>query len=86
VIKALSLIFKPMETWDGILLARRSTLYLLVRYLLPMMVLAAVAEAFGLVEWGRHQTGLHRIRKFTVDETVVYGVLRSLLLLLAIVI
>jgi hypothetical protein len=57
---------------------------LLVRYLLPMMLLAAAAESFGLVEWGRHQTGLHRIHKFSVGEVVVYQMLRSVLLLLVV--
>ena len=70
-----------METWAGILQSRRGVVYLLVRYLLPMILLAAVAEGFGLVEWGRHQSGLHRIHKFPVGETVVYETLRSLLLL-----
>lgn len=86
MIKALFLIFKPLETWERIVLDQRSTVYLLIRYLLPMMVVAAVAEGFGLVEWGRAQTGFHRIRKFTVDEVVVYEALRSLLLLLAVVV
>ena len=61
-------------------------MFLLVRYLLPMMLLAAVAEGFGLVEWGRPQTGLHRIHKFPVGEAVVYESLRLLLLLLVVVI
>ncbi len=84
MIKALFLIFKPLQTWDGILLGQRSVVYLLVRYLLPMMVLAAVAEFFGLVEWGRHQTDFHRVHKFALGEAVVYETLRSLLLLVVV--
>lgn len=78
VIRALFLIFKPTAAWDRILQAQRSPGFLLVRYLLPMMLIAAVAEGFGLMEWGRSQTGLHRIHKFAAGETVVYETLRLL--------
>ncbi|MFZ0828357.1 MAG: YIP1 family protein [Verrucomicrobiia bacterium] len=86
MIKALLLITKPLETWESILLGQRSVLFLLVRYLFPMMLLAAVAEGFGLMAWGRPQTGIHRIHIFALGETVVYEMLRSLLLLLVVVI
>ena len=82
VIKALFLIFKPTETWKRTLQARHSAAFLLMRYLLPMLLLAAAAEGFGLVEWGRPQSGLHRIHKFPVGETVVYETLRLLVMLL----
>ena len=86
MIKALFLIFKPLETWEGILLSQRGAAYLLVRYLLPMMALASLAEGFGLVHWGREQTGLHHIRKFAVGETVVYELLRALVTLVVVVV
>lgn len=85
MIKALFLIVKPLETWKSILRARRSLGFLLLFYLMPMMLIAAAAEGFGLVEWGRHQSGLHRIRKFTVEEMLVYEVLRLMLMLLIVV-
>lgn len=88
MIKALFLIFKPLETWEHILLARRSPGYLLVRYLLPMLLLAAVAEGFGLLEWGRQQSGIqgfHRIHKFALGEAVVYETMRFLVMLLIVV-
>jgi hypothetical protein len=89
VIKALLLIFKPVETWEGILHIRRSPVFLVARYLLPMMLLAALAEGFGLVAWGRRQSGLqglHRIHKFAVNEAVVYETMRFVMLLLVVVI
>ena len=51
-----------------------------------MMVLAGLAEGFGLVQWGRAQTGLHHIHKFAVGETVVYEALRTLMTLLVVVV
>lgn len=89
MIKALLLIFKPVETWEGILLARRSTVYLLLRYLLPMALLAALAEGFGLVAWGRHQSGLeglHRIHKFAVGEALVYETIRLVAMVLLVMV
>ena len=85
VIRALFLIFKPIPAWERILKAQRSPGYLLVCYLLPMVLLAAAAEGYGLVEWGRHQSGLHRIHKFAVGEAVVYETIRLLVTLLIVV-
>ena len=86
VIKALFLIFKPLETWERILQDQRSVVYLLFRYLLPMMVLAAGAEVFGLIVWGQKQAGMHRIHKFTMNEAVTYEAVRSLVLVVVVVI
>ena len=64
--------------------ARRSLGSLLVFYLLPMMLLVAVVEGFGLVKWGEPQAGIfHRIHKFTVGEVVIFEAAHSLLTLLA---
>jgi hypothetical protein len=85
VIRALFLIFKPVATWDHILQARRSPGFLLVRYLLPMMLITAAAEGFGMVKWGKPQSIIHRIQKFTVGEAVVYETMRLLVTLLIVV-
>jgi hypothetical protein len=85
VIRALFLILKPEAAWDRILQARRRPGFLLVRYLLPMMLLVAAAEGFGLVEWGKPQSGIHRIQKFAVGETVVYETVRFVATLLIVV-
>lgn len=82
VIKALYLIFKPLATWEQILKARRSPAFLLAFYLLPLLLLAAAAEGYGLVEWGRHQAGIHRVHKLTTGEAVIYEMARLLITLL----
>jgi len=79
VIRALFLIFKPAATWDRIVLKRHSTGFLLVCYLLPMMLLVAVVEGFGLMHWGKHQAIIHRLQKFTLGETVVFEAARFLM-------
>jgi hypothetical protein len=85
VIRALILIFKPAAAWDRILEAQRGTAYLLLRYMLPMMLIVAGVEGFGMVFWGKYQTALRRIQKFTVGETVVYESARFMMMALIIV-
>jgi hypothetical protein len=82
VIRAFFLIFKPTAAWERILQVQPGMVFLLVRYLLPMMLIAAGAEGFGMVHWGKPQTVIHRIQKFTIGETVLYEIARLLMMLL----
>jgi hypothetical protein len=87
MIKALLLIFQTGAAWDRVVKAQRSLGYLLVLYLFPMMLLVAVVDGFGLVEWGEPQAGLfHLIHKSTVGEAVIFEAAYLLLTLLAIVV
>ncbi len=76
MIQALLLIFKPTPAWDRIMQNQRSMGVLLGGYLLPMMLLAAAAEGFGMVVWGKHQELIHRIQKFTPGEAVIFETAR----------
>jgi hypothetical protein len=82
VIRALFLIIKPSATWDCILQARSGIVFLLVRYLLPMMLITAGAEGFGMVVWGKPQSVIHRIQKYSVGEAVLFELVRLLMMLL----
>jgi hypothetical protein len=82
VIRAFFLIFKPTATWDRILQVQPGIAFLLMRYLLPMMLIAAGAEGFGMVKWGKPQTVIHHIQKFTIGETMLYEIARLLMMLL----
>ena len=86
MIKALLFIFQPCTAWERVVEARRSLGFLLVSYLFPMMLIAATAEGFGLVEWGKPQADTHRIHKFTTGEALIYELAQSLLTLLAILV
>jgi hypothetical protein len=85
MIKALFLIFEPSGTWERIAEARRGIVFVFGLYLLPLMVIAAAAEAFGLIHWGTLQVQTGVIKKLTVNEAVVYETAQSLLMLLIIV-
>jgi len=86
VIKAIFLIFQPGAAWERVVQAQRSLNFLLMLYLFPMMLIAAVAEGFGLVEWGKTHADIHRVHKFTAGEALIYELVCSLLTLLAILV
>ena len=87
MIRALFLIFQTSAAWERVVKARRNLGPLLVLYLLPMMLLVAVVNGFGLVKWGEPQAGLFDyIHKSTVGEAVIFEAAHSLLTLLAIVV
>lgn len=85
MIRALLLIFDPVATWDKIVQAGRGIAFILATYLLPVLVLDAVASGFGLVKWGRtdqysitqqmtlRQAILFEAVRLLVDLVVVFG-------------
>jgi hypothetical protein len=83
MIKALFLMFDPTG-WDRLAQARRGAGFILAGYLLPLLLLVSAVEGGGLMRWGKWQPGVGLIRKFTVDEVIVYEV-AQLLLTLAVV-
>ena len=84
MIKALLLIFEPIATWEGIYRARRSMSFILAIYLLPLLLLVAVGEGYGLVHWGKWQSNFLHLKKFSVREAVVVESAQFLLSLLVI--
>ena len=72
MIKALLLIFEPIQAWDRITRARRSLVFILTFHLLPLLLLAAAAEGYGLVHWGKGQGALMKLKTFPLPEVVIY--------------
>ena len=83
MIKALLLIIEPNATWDGIIRARRSILFILGAFLVPLLLLTAAGEGYGLVHWGKWQE-LGRLKKFPIGEAVVVEAAQFLLSLLVV--
>jgi len=81
MIQALQLIFLPLTTWEPIFRARRRTLTILLLYVLPFLVLACAAEAYGLVHWGKYQGEISRLKRYTVNEAVIFEAAQFLLFL-----
>jgi hypothetical protein len=84
MIKALLLIFEPVATWEGIHRASRSMVSILAVYLLPLLLLVAVCEGYGLVHWGKWQGEILRLKKFSVSEAAVIETAQFLLSLIVI--
>jgi hypothetical protein len=81
MIKAIFLIMDPGATWERIILARRSLGQILATYLLPMLLIVAFVEGFGLAYWGKKQPMFGIVRNFPVGEVVVFEILQLLLTL-----
>jgi hypothetical protein len=82
--KAMFLILRPDPTWEHLAEAGRGMGLIFVFYLLPMLLIVAVAEGFGLVHWGVAQMNSGLIKKMSVNEAVIYEAAQSLLTLLVI--
>ena len=82
MIKALLMIFDPAGTWDRIVLNRRSWPFILIFYLLPLLVLAGVAEGYGLIKWGKPRGEISQIQVFSNSNALIFEVLQLLLMLL----
>src|SRR5678816_4742067 len=82
MINALLLIFEPVAAWERIVEARRKTLTILLLYLFPFLALNCVAEGYGLVHSGKWQGQVAHLRKFSVNEAVLFEVAQFFLSLL----
>jgi hypothetical protein len=72
MIKALLLVFEPIETWERIFRAQRSFSFVLWRHLVPMLLLGCLVEGFGLHRWGKWQHDALRLKQFEVGEAVMF--------------
>ncbi len=81
MIKALLLLLRPVQTWDGIDRSARSIGYILCLHLLPLILLTSVAEGYGLMNWGKKQRGeMSFVKKYALGEVVVLESAQTLLL------
>lgn len=81
MIKALLLIVEPVQAWERVYRARRSLAFVFLLYLMPMVLINAATEGYGLVHWGRWQKDVDFLKKFTPGEAVVYEFAHALLTL-----
>ena len=72
MIKTLLLILDPVATWDRVVAAQRKWGAVLLGYLLPLLLLSAIVEGFGLTRWGRQLGQIPHLRTLTVREAVFF--------------
>lgn len=81
MIKAFLFVFEPVKTWDKVARTTHSVGGLVTRNLLPMLLITAVVEGYGLVNWGKHPAMSYQgLRKFPVGQVAVYEALLLVLL------
>jgi hypothetical protein len=76
MVKALLLIFNPVNTWEGIVAAQRGIRFILLRFLLPLLLLSSVAELAGLIRWGKPQGEFGRLQTLPWEVVLNYGVVQ----------
>ena len=68
MLTALMLIFSPANAWDKIENAQRSVMAILFQFLVPLMLLSAAVEGFGLVKLGEERSTLDMVRLEKVPQ------------------
>lgn len=81
MIKALMLVLDPVATWDGIVLKKRSWLSVLITYLLPLWLIAFVAEFYGLVRWGKPRGFISELKPLSNSEALIFEILQLCLMI-----
>lgn len=84
MIKALLLVFDPARTWDQVVHARRGLAYIVCVQVLPLLLVAAVLEGYSLTRWGRTQAEVALVKRFGLNEALLYEGLQLVLTLAAI--
>lgn len=79
MIKALFLVLSP-ATWDRIVLAKRGWLSILLFYLLPLWIIAGVAEGYGLIHWGKPQGQLSTLKFYSHSTALIFEFLQLVLM------
>lgn len=82
MIKALLMLVRPVQTWDGIDRSARSIGYILLAHLLPLIIFTSIAEGYGLMHWGKMQKiETPYLKHYQLNEVIVIETAQSALLL-----
>jgi hypothetical protein len=79
------LVFAPAWTWEREYRAQRGLLFILALFLLPLLVLGSLGEAYRLVTWGMLQGEFAHRKAFSPGETAVFEAGQFLLWFLVVV-
>src|SRR5664279_967629 len=82
MIKALLLIFDPTPTWERIAVAQRKCVLILAGHLLPLLLLAGLAEGYGLVRWGKPRGNIAHTQTMPLSQAIVFETAQLILSLL----
>ncbi len=86
MIKAVLLLLEPLRTWEQIALAQRSVRAVLLTYVLPLLLITSLAEAYGMMQWGDWRGDVMVLKKFELPEAIGFQIAQlavSLIILFA---
>ena len=86
MIKALLLALDPAATWDAIVQAKRGWPRILLGYLLPLWLIAFVAEGYGLVHWGKPRGFVSQYQIFSNAEALIFELLQLSLMFVVVLV
>jgi hypothetical protein len=86
MLNGLMLVFEPVATWDRLARKRPGVGYVLSVLVLPLLLLAALVEGYGLTRWGKFVGEVPRLKKWTLQETLLFQGGQLLLLLFFLVV
>jgi hypothetical protein len=84
MIRMFFFIFRPAAEWDAVLQAKRGLGFILGIDLLPVMLMASIAEGVGMAGWRKWHAGIHGVKHFTVGEAMVWEMMQLMLMLVVI--
>jgi len=80
MIRAFFLIFEPGVAWARIVQARRGVLFISLFHLVPMLLVVAVVESWGLLTMGKWQPAYQRLRDFHQPGCVGFKAMQSVII------
>jgi hypothetical protein len=80
MIKVLLLVLDPAGSWDTIVLTKRGVPRILFGYLVPMWLIAFVAEGYGLIHWGKPRGFVSQVKTFSNSEALIFEILQLLIM------
>jgi hypothetical protein len=85
MIRALLLIFEPVAAWERISRAQRGIPFILLTYLLPMLILTAIVEGYGLLHWGKSRD-IGPPRVYSQGEVIIFEAAQTVLYLIVVIV
>jgi hypothetical protein len=82
MIKALMLVLDPAASWDSIVLRKRSWRTILAIYLMPLWLMAFIAEFYGLVHWGKPRGFVAQLKPLSNSQALIFEILQLGLMVL----
>jgi hypothetical protein len=84
MIRMFLFVFRPAAKWDAVMQAKRGLGFILGIDLLPVMLMASIAEGAGMVGSRKWHAGIHGVKNFTVGEAMVWEMMQLMLMLVVI--